>query len=371
MKEIDELPLNLDKLLQEINQEVLSIIGKRIKKIGKLKEEDLAVINKLIDFYGEDNLIINKKLAEITNKTIQEVETILLDTIKEAEIDTEEFYNLSNVEQVPFEKNNALKTIYANTLKNLTNDILNISNTSVLGFVINGTYTPFKNAYLNLINKSILAITTGTMDFNTALQSNLKDIGIGAVVKYPSGRVVRADSAVRMNILDGVRKLTRDIRQEQGKEFGATGVYILPHGLCADDHLPYQGKEYLYKDFEELNARLDRPIGIGVMNCRHIAYDVIVGESLLPYSKDELKKINQYSTEIVTWNGRKMTRYEATQKMRNAETHIRELKDKQFLFKNSGDKINENRYKKYSFVAEQKYKNRCNEADLKPRLDRL
>lgn len=371
MKEREELSAQVEKLIQQINTEVIEVLGQRIEKIGKLSSEELATINRLLDFYGQDMATINKRLSELSGKTIEEIEKMLVESAKEAGIDVEEYYKIARVEAIPYEKNEALQRIVAAALKNATEDMLAISSTTAIGFTVNNRYMPFRTAYNTIIDKAILSVVTGAVDYKTAMQNTLREIGQGVKIEYASGHSMRADSAVRMNILDGMRTMNREIRKQQGQEFGADGVYIMPHGLCAEDHLPYQGKEYTYEEFAALNARLDRPIGTGVMNCGHVAYDVIVGASEKPYSQKELDSINKYSTESVEWNGKKMSRYEASQKMRNAETRIRELKDIKTAYKASGDKLNEARYKKYIKEATDKYKSRCEEAGLKARLDRL
>ena len=80
-------------------------------------------------------------------------------------------------------------------------------------------------------------------------------------ITYASGRTRRLDSACRMNILEGVRQVNNGIRKEMGNQYGADGVEIDAHGLCAEDHLPYQGKQYTIKAYEKLNNKLKRPIG--------------------------------------------------------------------------------------------------------------
>lgn len=371
MREKEELTAKVEELLQQINTEVITVLGERVKAIGKLSSEELSTINKLLDFYGQDMAIINKRLSELSDKTVAEIEKMLVASAKEAGIDVAEFYEKAGVEQIPYEDNKALQRIVAAAVKNASDEVLAISNTSALGFVIGNKFKNMKSAYNTLIDKAVLSVVTGAVDYKTAMQSTLKEIGQGVRIVYESGHTMRADSAVRMNVLDGMRQMNREIRKEQGKEFGANGVYIMPHGLCAADHLPYQGKEYTYEELDRLNSRIPRPIGTGEMNCNHVAYDVRVGESEMPYSQKELDDINNYSMETVKWNGRRMSRYDASQKMRNAETRIRELKDIKETYKASGDELNTARYEKYIKQATAKYKARCKEAGLKARVDRL
>ena len=49
------------------------------------------------------------------------------------------------------------------------------------------------------------------------------------------------------------------------------------HGLCAEDHLPYQGRQYSLRNYERLNSYLKRPIG--TCNCRHGISYIILGVS--------------------------------------------------------------------------------------------
>lgn len=371
MREREELTSNVEKLLQQINTEVIKVLGKRIKTIGRLSSEELTSINRLLDFYGQDMATINKRLSELSDKTVAEIEKMLIESAKEAGIDVAQYYEIAGVTPIPYEKNAALQRIVAAAVKNASDTILAISNTTALGFFVNGQFRPMKTIYNTLIDKAILSVVTGAVDYKTAMQGALKEIGQGVRIVYQSGHTMRADSAVRMNVLDGMRQMNREIRKQQGQEFGADGVYIMPHGLCAPDHLPYQGKEYTYEEWDRLNSLLSRPIGTGVMNCGHVAYDVIVGASEKPYTDKQLQDIDDYSRAKVTWNGKELTRYEASQKMRNAETRIRELKDIKAVYKASGDSLNEARYNKYINEATAKYKARCKEAGLKARLDRL
>lgn len=84
----------------------------------------------------------------------------------------------------------------------------------------------------------------------------------GLRVQYPSGLTRRLDSAIRMNVLDGIRAVSQDIMRQVGKEFRADGIEISAHALCAEDHLPYQGTQMSEKEFERLQNRLDRPFSI-------------------------------------------------------------------------------------------------------------
>lgn len=367
----------LNATLKQINDEAIITIAKRLKTIGELNSEDLSIVGNLLRFYNEDMKKIEKKLSKLTGIAIDEV----IDLIQESAIkegmseDVKEYYKVAGIEPIPIAENIAMQNIIASAIKRAEKDILKISRTTVLGIVVNGVTMPFKKAYNTIVDKAILAVKTGTTDYQTAIHNILKDLAKGTRVRYESGYTRRIDSAIRMNVLDGVRTMNRDIREQQGKEFGADGVYIMPHGLCAPDHMPYQGLEFTYEEFDKLNDKLEatgqRPIATGQMNCHHIAYDVIIGTVTPPYNAKELEEINKYSTEKVKWNGKEMARYEASQEMRKMETKIRYLKDNQAVSSVAGDKIGEKRYARAIKEQTALYKKRCEECGLRPKLDRL
>lgn len=84
----------------------------------------------------------------------------------------------------------------------------------------------------------------------------------GLQVQYPSGYRRRADTAVRQNVLDGVRSVNQQMLYSLGDEFGANGVEISAHMLCAEDHLPYQGRQYSVKEFSDIQGNLKRQFGM-------------------------------------------------------------------------------------------------------------
>ena len=55
-------------------------------------------------------------------------------------------------------------------------------------------------------------------------------------VDYASGYLRRLDSSVRMNIMDGVRRLNRELQIQFGEEFGADWLEVSHHENLAPDY---------------------------------------------------------------------------------------------------------------------------------------
>ena len=103
---------------------------------------------------------------------------------------------------------------------------------------------------------------------------------------YPSGSTRELYAAVSMNVMDGFRLTMQDIRDQQAQRFKADGIEVSAHGKCAEDHLPYQGRQYTKEEFERIQQRLRRPIGKG-MNCRHMVTGVVLGVSSNAYTEEQ------------------------------------------------------------------------------------
>ncbi len=88
------------------------------------------------------------------------------------------------------------------------------------------------------------------------------------------------------------------------KSAGADGIEISAHVLCAEDHLPYQGKQYSNKDFERIQASLDRPFG--QWNCKHTMYPIILGVS----DEAALQQYRDNSNALIDIGGKVRTRYQ-------------------------------------------------------------
>jgi hypothetical protein len=167
--------------------------------------------------------------------------------------------------------------------------------------------------------------------------------------------------------------MNMEYRQEQGEQFGADGVEISVHGMCAPDHLYLQGRQFTKKHFRQINETLERPIG--TCNCYHSIFPIVMGLSNPAYSKNELKAINDASKAEVTYTDKRgdahtCTAYEATQLQRRQEVTIRRLKDIQFAYEQAGDAVMAKEYAKKITKQRNYYKSMSAEVGLKPKMER-
>lgn len=202
---------------------------------------------------------------------------------------------------------------------------------------------PVEAAYRRVVSAAATNIATGAMTGQQATSQAVRTLSrSGLRVQYASGLTRNLYSAVSMNVMDSYRVAMGDLREIQGMEFGADGVEVSAHAESAPDHLPYQGRQYSYADFDEIQDTdlSARPLETGA-NCGHIVFPVILGISSQKYTQSQLRDMERRSNGNVTVTGLSgkrltMTRYEATQYQRQIETSIRKGNETAYLLREGG-----------------------------------
>ena len=308
---------------QSVVEEYLIRMGDQIREIGEMIPSS---INRLVQLKRMNaNLdAIKKELARLAEISAEDLLRIF-----EAAQETDARFmakQFGNEFRKSILENEILKQILNAQLEITLGEMINLSRTTILA-----------DAYRNAIDKAIQAVQMGIEDYNSATRRALKEAAESAI-HVPIGRTGtyekrmrygkysrRLDSAVRQNVLDGVRALSNKTLEQLGREFGADGVEISAHRLCASDHLLYQGKQYSREAFERIQKGLKRPFGM--WNCKHSMHPILLDISAPAYTDEELEEYRKYSEEKITIDGITLSRYEWTQQQRMIETAVRRQKD--------------------------------------------
>lgn len=218
--------------------------------------------------------------------------------------------------------------------------VASLCRTSVLGLVApDGTVRSVEEAYKAILDSAIRSVMQGEAAYTKAIERAVWQLSRGGLrVVYPSGSTRELYAAVSMNVMDGFRLTMQDIRDRQAQRFGADGIEVSAHGMCAEDHLPYQGRQYTREEFERIQRKLRRPIGKG-MNCRHMVTGVVLGVSTGAHTEErrrEMVRESRRKTGVKTAGGHDMTAYEFSQWQRREETAIRKLKAQARLHEKAG-----------------------------------
>lgn len=368
---LNSLPDPIAKNMEALNQYVVERICKRIQKIGKLTVQDAAKLYSAIEFAGADLQAIQNELERITWLNAKELDKMFEDVAAENVDFANTYYKARGMETLKdYTENAALRSFVEAAKRTAADGVTNLSSTTMIGFKSGKRVLPLREYYIQTIDKAITFAQTGTVDYYTAMRSTVKEMASGGLrrVTFDSGYSRRLDSQVRMNLLDGVRQLNMQMLEQTGKEFGADGVEISAHALCAPDHQHIQGKQYSLAEFERLNRSLERPIG--ELNCHHFTTPIVLGVSKPVYSASELREINKRSNAKVSYGGNTYTRYEASQRQRQLETAIRYAKDERDACVAAGDKLGATQARKKSAALTAEYKRFSEAVGLTKRMER-
>ena len=129
-----------------------------------------------------------------------------------------------------------------------------------------------------------------------------------------------------MNIVTSVNQTCGQLQETRANELGWDLMEITAHSGARPSHTEWQGKiislsgqkGYLSKD----DIGYGEATGFKGVNCRHDWYPYYKG-STRAYTQKEL---NKWKNEKVTYNGKKISMYDATQEQRKIERAIRQDK---------------------------------------------
>lgn len=314
--------------MQAVTDEYLRLMGKHLRDMRSLSPTDIHRLKELRRV-GTNVKRMKREIAKAANVSVKDLEK----TFRAVAESDEQFAAQWFAEAYAVSAKGAaqaskpIERILKAQLRVTAQAFKNLSQTTILS-----------ESYRSAVDVAVQTVQAGAVDYRSAIRAAMKKAAVdGLRVKYPSGVSRRLDTAVRQNVLDGVRALNNDILRQLGKEYGADGVEISAHYLCAEDHLPYQGRQFSQKEFDALQARLDRPFGM--WNCKHTIFPIILGISEPTYSDTELDEINRNSSKRIDIGGRALSRYEWTQEQRKLETAVRAQKDVANLAKASGDDV--------------------------------
>ena len=178
--------------------------------------------------------------------------------------------------------------------------------------------------FINAMNNAYIYVSTGVKSYSQAIVDEIQNISSqGSMIEYPSGVRRSIESAVRMNIITSVNQNCGKLQELRADKMGWDLMELTAHSGARPSHAEWQGKIVSRSGKSEYLSLSD--IGYGTatgfkgINCRHDWYPYYPG-SARTYTQEQL---NAWKNEKVTYNGKKYSKYEATQIQRRMERQIR------------------------------------------------
>lgn len=354
---IDNLVQPLVTRQEKINTYVLTKIANSVREIGELSPSDINRMKLLVE-YGADIREMNSQLAEMSNQQVRDIKSMIKTVAVKTNIDAKPLYDYRHRPFIPYDKNSRLQQLVRIIGDRTAGTYENLSNSRATGFLIRDLKNPgrlkfqsIENTYRSVIDEAVQASSSGVVDYRTAMRRTIKQLSDSGIRRlyWDSGYTQRLDTAVRRNLLEGIRAINQAVEDEIGEQMGATGKELSVHFNCALDHEPFQGHQFTNEeydklqnneDFQDVNGEKFNGVEriIGIWNCRHIARSIIVGVTKPLYTPEELQEfIEDNHKGYILPNGKHITMYECTQIQRQIETRIRYAKDEQIALRESGD----------------------------------
>lgn len=304
-------------LYTNLELEIIEEIATRIANVGYANTVALnsAMLAQEMGYtYGE----VISLVAKYNNQTEQEIKQIFEDAGVQTLKFDDRIYKEAGLKPTPIQKSKRIiQLLEATAIKtnyNLNNLVMTTANTS-------------QTQFYNAMNKAYMEVSTGLKSYSQAIVDTIKEISNqGAYVEYPSGRKMNIESAVRMNITTGVNQTCGKLQLLRAQELKWELMELTAHSGARPTHAEWQGKivslsgrsGYLSLD----DIGYGEVTGFKGVNCNHDWMPFYEG-STRTYTDNELEKL---ATETVTYNGEKISRYDAQQLQRKMERQIRQDK---------------------------------------------
>lgn len=375
---------------ESINMYIINKVANRLRDVQTMRPSDIRSL-KNMRIMGGDIREINEEIAKQSDLQVRDIKQTIKIVGADTYKDVKPFYDYRHKRYIPFEKNTKLQKI-VNGIANQTRDTYrNLSNSSATGFMIRDENNPLslkfyniEDSYRRIIDEAVQGVVGGLLRPEEAVRLALKQLLDSGVrrIYWDSGYNQRLDTAVRRNVLDGIRQVRQKINDETGKEFGADGKQLSAHPNAAPDHEPFQGHIFTNEEWENLQTcnnftdiygqhfdGVDRIIG--AWNCYHIASSIIIGAKKPKYTPEQLQKFIDDNHKGYTFpNGKHLTMYQCTQMQRSLETRIRYAKEEQMAMKELGNISAKKLARQNVIDLTNQYRAFSNSCGLKPQMRR-
>lgn len=362
---------------EALNSEILQKFGKTISKFEGLTPTEAHILAQQMKNGREIDKIMEdlEKASQLSRKDLEE----LLEIAAEENIEfANVYYEAKGMNKVSYKDSKQFQDIVKSVEKTTQGVFTNLSSTTAIKLLKDngeGYLKGIREAYEDVIDRCVLAVSTGQTNYQKAMYDTIKQLSSSGVKKIfydnegKRAYARRLDSSVRQNILEGVRQVNIGVQEQVGKEFGADGVEVSHHVNCAPDHIHIDGQQFSKKQFEKINNNLTRPVAS--MNCRHFVFSIILGVSSPLYTKKQLEQDRKNNEKGFEYEGKHYTLYEGEQLQRKIELAVRQQKDLQIIAKASNDK--DTIYKAQSNITQltQKYKELSKISGLPTKMDRM
>ena len=321
-----------EEIAQPVIDWLLADIAERVEEAGKMTSTAAYEIYRA-QALGESKKALQDYLKKQLKLSQKEVRQLMH---KAAKFSSEDDYQRVGIWASEAEQKSLMQITDA-AVKLAGDELQNITQTMGMVSPITGTPQPLQKVYQDCMDTAVKLVANGGTSASQAAREATRKLAERGVVSidYASGVSTELGAAVRRNLMGGMGLMVEQITQKNHDILGCDGWEISAHANSAPDHEDIQGRQYSDKEFEQLNSSLKRRIG--TLNCGHVAMPIILGVNSPQYTEAELQALKDENAKGVTYEGRQMTGYEATQYQNRIERTIRKQKRRVLLSEKTDD----------------------------------
>lgn len=322
---LDAMPDAFVQLAQQVEDEILQDVARRIGKMGTLTE----TADWQLWCYQQTEAVrenVVKLLAKYSGKSEATIRRLLKEAATEAMEREDAIYYHYNLEPTPFEESAAL------------NNLLNAGARQTCGTWRNLTATTantVSGAFERTLDVAWGKVATGAFDYKTAVKQAVDSLADEMPeITYPSGHTDSLEVAARRAVLTGVNQTAGKLQEARMDEMNVEFVETSAHGGARPSHAEWQGRrfhrggavDYLGKHYPDFEQATGYGTGAGLCgwNCRHTFFAVFPELGDPPtWTEESLQELNARNIE---YNGKLYTQYEINQMQRARERNVRKWK---------------------------------------------
>lgn len=316
---LDRLPEPVLELFRQVEEDILADMARRISKMGAVTETADWQRWRLeqMELTRSD---ITQRLEKLTGLTQQELRKLFQEAATQAIQADNEIYRAAGLSPGSPNDSPELLQLLNGGMQQTSGTFQNLTRTTA-----NTATQQFERA----LDRAWLQISSGAFSYQSAIRTAIKSMAFTGMqsIQYPTGHTDTLEVAVRRAVLTGVGKTTGEICLAHAEEMGCDLMEITAHPGARPSHMVWQGKIVSLSGRKGYLSKSDIGYGTGDgfkgWNCRHDWFPFFEGLSESTYPREKLR---EYENQTVTYNGKTLSYYDATQQQRYIERQIRRWK---------------------------------------------
>lgn len=236
------IPNDLVAIFEDIEDEILKDIARRIKKTGYLTATAERQAEVLISS-THDLRSLKNSLKPYLNEADEVIDRLIDESSLKHYESEEKAYDTVNKVLERFEGNSNVKKRVEVAKNRLKNDVLDLTDT--MGIPVSNKYTVLDRLYKAELNKAVFMIQSGAFDsISTArrLINKISSEGVKFINYESSGKNYSMDSAVRMILRTTLNQLTGEISLLNAKDMEQDLMELSAHMGARPSHAEWQGQ---------------------------------------------------------------------------------------------------------------------------------